>query len=64
MVSDMSSSISIEMESELLGSQVSKDVTVPRVVGGDGKQMFIRKSIINWSVLRSGRQIINEFNED
>ena len=64
MVSDTSSSISIEMEGKLLGSQVSKDVTVPRIVGGDGKQMFIGKSIINWGILRSSRQIRNEFSED
>ena len=64
MVSDTSSSFTIKMKGELLGSQVSKDVTIPRIVGGDGKQMFIRKSIINWSILHSSRQIRNEFSED
>ena len=54
-VSDTSSSITIKMKGELLRSQVSKDVIVPRIVGGDGKQMFIGKSIINWSILRPGR---------
>ena len=37
LVSDTSSSITIKMKGEILGSQVSKDVTVPTMVGGDGK---------------------------
>ena len=51
LVLDTLSSITIKMKGEILGSQLSKDVTVPRVVGGDGKQMFIGKSIINGSIL-------------
>ena len=54
-MSNTSASIMIKMKGELLGLQVSKDVTVPRIVGGDGKQMFIGKSVINWSIGRSGR---------
>ena len=52
------------MKGEFLGSQVGKDVTVPRIVGGDGKQMFIGKRLINWSILCPGRQIRNEFSKD
>ena len=37
LVLGMSSSITIKMKGEILGSQVSKDVIVLRVVGGDGK---------------------------
>lgn len=37
LVSDTSSSITIKMKGKILGSQVMKDVTVPRIVGGDGE---------------------------
>ena len=37
LVSDTSSSGTIKVKGEILGSQVSKDVTVPRVIGGDGE---------------------------
>ena len=37
LVSDTSSSVTIKVKSELLGSQVSEDITVPRIVRSNGE---------------------------
>ena len=55
LVSDTSTSLTVKVEGELLGSQISKNIAIPRVIGSNGKQVFIREIVINGRVLRSGR---------
>ena len=55
LVSNTSLSITIKVEGELLGSQVSEDISIPRIVCGNGKQVFIRKIIINYRVMHTNR---------
>ena len=37
LVSDTSASLRIDVEGEILGSQVSKNIAIPRVIGSNGK---------------------------
>ena len=43
------------MKGELLGLHVSEDVAIPRIICGNGEQVFIRKIIINRRIIRTGR---------
>ena len=53
-----------EVVSKFLGSEVEKNIVVPRVIRGDEKEMFVGEVSIDRSVGSIRRKCHNEFGKD
>jgi hypothetical protein len=60
----MSNIIPGEVISELLCSKVDEDISIPRVIRRDEKEMFVREVSINRRVCSIRRKCRNEFGKE